>query len=343
MPANIRMPVGRRCNIDDLRLGHCRYYSVGTMNFECKYCKALGWKDENRGTRTNVHFGILCCNQGKIELDPIPELPQRMLDLYTERSVQAKYFQNNLRFFNAGMALASMTFKNKNGDATVRAGQGSGPGVFKVCGQLQRRVGSMLQNESADHPQCMQTYFHDEEFQAQHRANRNSSTSQSETILNRRVAIFRLLRNILINDCNNSYLRSYITVNDYIKENNLNPSNLHIELHATEKPLEGHHPGRYHVPNCPEIALLKDPNPPVGAHRTVVCSVRQGTATNRNLHFMQDYHRSYIPLLYVLLFPHGTDGWTLGKTFETDGVRNGCKVKVQKTYSFDVGTVLHYE
>ena len=55
-----------------------------------------------------------------------------MLDLYTE--VRAKYFQNKLWYFNAGMALASMALKNENVGATVRAGRGSGPGIFNVCG-----------------------------------------------------------------------------------------------------------------------------------------------------------------------------------------------------------------
>ena len=69
------------------------------------------------------------------------------------------------------------------------------------------------------------------------------------------------------------------------------------------------------MPTAPEVALLKDINPPAGSHRSMVCSVHQRCLTNNDraeLSFFKDYHRSYIPLQYVLLFLHGTDGWTLG-------------------------------
>ena len=84
-------------------------------------------------------------------------------------------------------------------------------------------------------------------------------------------------------------------------------------MHATDKPPTGHHIGRYHLPNAPEIALLKDINPPTGSHQSIKCNVRgvEREGHNDTLTKICDYHRSYIPLLYVLLFPHGTDGWTL--------------------------------
>jgi Helitron helicase-like domain at N-terminus len=41
--------------------------------------------------------------------------------------------------------------------------------------------------------------------------------------------------------------------------------------------------------------------------RDVVLHGRDG-----NLDFIHDHHRAYVPLHYVLLFSHGTDGWTYG-------------------------------
>ena len=80
---------------------------------------------------------------------------------------------------------------------------------------------------------------------------------------------------------------------------------------VAKRPQEGHHAGIYHVPMVLEVALLKDVNPPVGAHRSIVCSVRQRALTNNDrddLKMFQDFYRSYTPLTYPLLFPHDTDG-----------------------------------
>ena len=126
-----------------------------------------------------------------------------------------------------------------------------------------------------------------------------------------------LLRDILVHDYNNTYLQSFFSVNEYIQRNNLSPENLNLELHATDKPPPGHHKGRYHLPTATEVSLLTNINPAPGAHRTVVCSVRRrilNAEDHRDLRFFQDYHRSVTPLTYMLLFPEGTDGWTIGKT-----------------------------
>ena len=121
------------------------------------------------------------------------------------------------------------------------------------------------------------------------------------------------LHRILTEECNNTYIQSFLPVNNFIEENNLNPEELSIVMHATDKPPSGHHAGRYHVPTAPEIALLKDINPPEVSHRSIKCNVRgeQQEGHQDKLTKIQDYHCSYIPLIYVLLFPQGTDGWSL--------------------------------
>ena len=151
----------------------------------------------------------------------------------------------------------------------------------------------MLQQQGSNNPGCMQTYFHDPEYQANYRATRNARTSLPARELELRTVIFRTLQDILTRDCNNPYLRSFLSINEFIVQQNLNPEELRIELRATERPPTGHHPGRYHVPTAPEVALLKDINPPAGSHRAVVCSVRQRSLTDSDrddLTFFQDYH-----------------------------------------------------
>ena len=45
-----------------------------------------------------------------------PPLPTDLIDLYLGTDAKAKYFRKHIRYFNCGMAMASMQAKN---DATV--------------------------------------------------------------------------------------------------------------------------------------------------------------------------------------------------------------------------------
>jgi hypothetical protein len=85
--------------------------------------------------------------------------------------------------------------------------------------------------------------------------------------------MLRLLRDILVHDCNNTYPRSFFSVNEYIQQDNVYSENLGLELHATDKPLPGHHPGRYHLPTATKVLSLTHIKPLPGSHGTVVCSV----------------------------------------------------------------------
>ena len=300
-----RRPIGLQCNMDTY-ISIQPYFSVGEMTLVCEYCQARGYKDENKGTLRTPHFGKMCCNNNKIELPLFPALPPTLHRLFTDTTANsiARYFQDNMRKFNAGMAMASLQVN----DATVRGR--CQPGCFKVWGQLHRRIGPLLPSQNSSQPtNCMQTYFRDAEYQDKLRASRNGG-ARSAQIHNKEISIFQQLRLSLTQECSNSYLRSFVTVNEYIQQNNLNPDELQIELHAVDKPAPGQHIGRLHLPTAPEIALLLPTSIPRNSERRVVCNVRSNNSNN-DLQFIQDYHRSYIPLLYVLFFPHGTDGWSL--------------------------------
>ena len=268
----------------------------------------MGFKDEIKGTQTDVHFGNLCCKEGKIDLHRFPDLPPGLLQLYQSSTMQAKYFRDNIRYFNSGMSFACMLVTDK----TMRR---YGPASFKICGIVHRMIGPVLQQQGSNDPHYMQTYFHDPDFQAKHRASRGNS-GVSPRYMALREKIFRTLHTILSEECNNTYLQSFLSVHNFVQENNLNPEELSIVMHATDKPPTGHHPGRYNLPTAPELSLIKDANPPLGAHRSIQCNVRgqQQEGSRDRLTTIQDYHRSYIPLIYVLLFPHGTDGWTFTTT-----------------------------
>ena len=72
-----------------------------------------------------------------------------------------------------------------------------------------------------------------------------------------RTTIFRNLHRYLT-DCNDSYLRSFLSVNECITQCNLYPQEFSIFMHSTDNIPAGHHPGRYHLPTAPKVALVKE-------------------------------------------------------------------------------------
>ena len=199
----------------------------------------------------------------KIELERYPDLPPYLLWLFTTDAPESQYFRDNIRYFNSGMELASCVVS----DRTVKA---YGPACFKSSGVMHCRMGPLLQQEGSTQPNYMLTYCHDPEFQARHLAMIGSGSDKD---LELRTTIFRNLH-LCLTDCNNSYLRSFLSVNEYITQHNLDPKEFSIVIHSTDNILDGHHPGRYHLPTAPKVALLKDINPPDGAHRLVKVAVR---------------------------------------------------------------------
>ena len=323
-------PRGARYNMDaTMPRPDVRRHFLGDMNTVCSYCNAFGFACERKGTRINSHFGQLCCNGGKSKFHNYPFLPSDLIDLYLGTDARAKYFRRNIRYFNSGMAMASLKAEN---DKTVRQ---NGPGIYRISDVLYRRVGAITAYEGCTNPKFVQTYFYSPQDQSRHRSTRahdgigrtpNSNTRNNTASANDQCNqsmdkdIFEILRKVLVDDCNNSFLRSFYTLNDYIRVNGLNPEEVQIELlEADDLPFTGYHEGRLRLPEAPEVALLIDPDFIEAAERPFICSLRNPPGNGHdNTQIFPVHHRSYIPMAYPLLFPYGTHGW--GKfTCNVDG------------------------
>jgi hypothetical protein len=170
----IKMMLAVHCNIDSLRLFDTvhSYFNVGPCSFCCDFCGSLGFDGENRSRTANErHYGILCCNKGKIMLDGIPPFPPLLGHLFTSNDPLAKTFRKRIHRFNSGMTMASF----QASDETVTNGA---PGCFKVVGQVYRRIGSLLANDELD-AKCLQVYFLDPDYQAEFRDTRYLSDARA--------------------------------------------------------------------------------------------------------------------------------------------------------------------
>ena len=319
--------IGARYNMDaSLPKPAVTRHSLGEMNVTCSFCNALGFRCENKGTNLSPHFGRQCCKQGTSKFESYPYLPDELMELYEGNSIKAKYFRKHIRYFNSGMAMASLTAGH---DATVR---GNGPpGAYRISGIMYRRIGAITSYEGCNNPKFVQTYFYSSDQQSllrstraghQEQARQQDSYSRNEeaAISNNEsgiqeytmeLEIFDSLRKVLVEDCHNTFLTSFYTVNEFIQHNGLNPEEIEIELvEPTDLPYSGYHEGRLHLPEAPEVAILIDPDFHQASVRPFLCTMRnaRGDAENHTKIFPV-HHRSYIPMAYPLLFPYGTHGW----------------------------------
>lgn len=93
----------------------------------------------------------------------------------------------------------------------------------------------------------------------------------------------------------NPYLQSFHTCRQFAATQNIDPEEIHFGLNATQRPSNGHYPGRYNLPAAPEIPILMPNAIDNNATRSVICSVR-GHSHRTDLQIFPDHHQSYDPL-----------------------------------------------
>jgi hypothetical protein len=118
--------------------------SIGIMNHECPECGALKWKSET---------ATLCCNNGKVNLEPFPDPPPYLKKLWTNNTVDARLFREQSRPFNNALALSSIrvTERRFNNSYTPSV-------VFE--GKVQQMYGPLIADDN-ETPRFSQLYVHD--------------------------------------------------------------------------------------------------------------------------------------------------------------------------------------
>lgn len=103
----------------------------------------------------------------------------------------------------------------------------SGPSVYKVHGEIYRYLGPMHEAHG-ESPKCLQTFFIDAKMQAELGNDRFGATNEKT---------MTSLRAIL--ETNNSYIKSFLTIEEQLRNNTLPPS-VKIELLANQQPRVEH-------------------------------------------------------------------------------------------------------
>ena len=185
--------------------------------------------------------------------------------------------KENIRAYNNIMAMASL-----GTDHNPEVGSN-----LKIQGKFSHRIGSLLP-ELGQSPKFAQIYFHDTDQEIQNRLAQSDLDPE----------IIEILQEIIHQI--NPYVHSFKSALDL---GDIGEYKLCIIAERTKIPKEAH-ARSYNLPGGCEVAALM---PGEVGNLDVIIRTKGGA-----LRRIKQIHRSYDPLHYVLLFPHGEDGYQLG-------------------------------
>ena len=288
---------GRRASLQALNYQADNFLnttSVGLLNVQCQKCDALKFNKETEG---------LCCSKGNVKLDAFPQLQPFLQHLYEGTDSEGKHFLSNIRKYNCAFQMTSFGCN----ETTM---SGFNPS-FRIQGQVYHLIGTIVPT-AGESPKFAQIYFID---------NQESEVAARCAIIDGlRPDIVSSINELLIDD--NHYVEVFKLAKEIFKQQD-NPSNVKIVINENKRPL-GEHSRRYNSPVSDEIAVLM-PNDNA-SNRDIVLHYRDG-----GLRHISELHRSYDPLQYPLLFPHGTDGWHVNLKLQ-----NGKKLTALVYYRYHI-------
>ncbi|OAD68801.1 hypothetical protein PHYBLDRAFT_150391 [Phycomyces blakesleeanus NRRL 1555(-)] len=258
------------------------------MDIECRFCGAMMWAHE-KNSRSSLRSSMfsMCCNKGKHVLPQIEPTPTGIAELLNYRTRDRKKFLENIQSYNSTMSFTSLGAKI---DTSV-GNNINGAYNFWIHGTICHRIGSILPVTESDitHTKFAKIYIYDSAAQIDQRQYHSSQLERS---------VLEKIQSILMET--NPFVHLFRTMNQISWEKR---QSIDLTLHLVA---EGPQDQRwYNAPTASEIAVLIMNNEE-GTSRDIVLHTRANFQQNIN-----EYHQSYDALHYVLLFPHGEDGWTI--------------------------------
>ena len=249
------------------------------MNQICIKCKAKFWKDE---VKSKNGFSM-CCKNGKIALPNLKEPPNYIQDLL-DKDID---FKNNIRAYNSILAFASL-----GANVDQRLIEKKGNYCFRIHGSVYHFMGSLLPKEKNE-AKFAQIYIYDTDFQTDTRM-------QLMPSLNKQTLIG--LQN-MIQNCN-PYVELFRTAASSIEANSNSNNNFQMII---SDDLQNKDTRRYNKPTSSDVAVV------IPGDASEECGSRDIMITKKdgNIQRISELNGSYDPLMYVLLFPYGDEGYKL--------------------------------
>ncbi|KAM0831843.1 hypothetical protein ACQ4PT_065277 [Festuca glaucescens] len=291
----------------------------GAPHYVCIHCGASFWYQErckhDSTEKSVVYKG--CCRGGKISLTVYPDWPHPLKELiHFDGDAVSDHFMRLIREYNAMFAFTSI---GVHVDDTVNVG--NGPYVFKICGVVAHKIGSLLPSADRPTPKFAQMYIYDTENELDHRmnifdtVNNEKDDDDAAPADGPSASVRRLSRRKERPDPN--IVRSLITM---LNECNPLVQTFRMAQQRLISPdcpdvairLFGHegadHGSRYSLPTAPELAALIVGDLTVEKSRfDIIVQKNSGP-----LQHVSPLNPSLMALQYPILFPHGSLGFHKG-------------------------------
>lgn len=266
-------------------------HDLGQMNNPCFNCGSFMWKEENHiGTLGHSAVFSTCCSEGKILLPTISDPPLILQNLLTNENDEGKEFCHNIRAYNSSLAFASL---GVNEDVLPS----KGPYTFRIHGSVYHRIGHVFP-EVGEQPKFSQIYIYNTENETNNRIRWNSDLNRN---------ILELLQNMLHH--NNPFAKCFKhTTELFLNQNRTVNMKLILKADTSKDPR------RYNLPTVSELSvIIPGSSEYQPTNRDIVLYKRASYHPNgQKLLHINETNQHYDPLHYVLLFPYGDSGWTIG-------------------------------
>lgn len=288
----IQVPRAFRSNSYEILPLYC-----GEMQWPCRNCKAIHWPLEH-GLKGNLESSVSfesCCKKGAVQLSSFRPGPPLLTSLFQSANPLAKHFRANIRAYNGAFTFTSMNYQPDS-----RLGSQAGSTGFQIHGELYHVHGS-LTIKPPHAPRYAQLFFYDSSYVTDFRQARQPTLDPT------------LLKNLheMLED-NNLFVPFYRTAQERLQELSqagnllLNPRmQLVMESSADRR--------RENLPVAQEVAVIIPDESDAASPRDIILATRDNQQITPHLQRIHSDHPAYMPLHYVLLFPHGDLGfhWAL--------------------------------
>jgi hypothetical protein len=269
------------------------YY--GKPDYECQHCKAVFWYGER--IRSKQRDGSIvynnCCKGGKISIPPYKPRPEPLATLAKfDGDHISKKFIKSIRQYNCLFAFTSMGAQI---DKSVNDGRG--PPLFKICGQVHHRIGSLLPPDGSP-PKFIQLYIYDTANEVQNRIQCIKGSEESHMDLDPTIVndLIKML------DLHNPLVKKFRMARERLA-NNKNEEFIIRLIGAKEGDSV-----QYNLPSVEELAMLVVGDFSLDTFKRDIIIETQ----SRELKRISALHPSFMALQYPLLFPFGERGFQIG-------------------------------
>ncbi|XP_078431140.1 uncharacterized protein LOC144702973 [Wolffia australiana] len=258
-------------------------HSLGGMSATCASCQSKMWMQERKhgsGQRNPVFQ--LCCKNGEVMLSAFPNPLAPLLALLEGTIEEAKHYRNFLRAYNSAFGFTS---SGANFDRTL-ADNHAGIYTYRIQGGVYHHISNTLLPPIGQAPCFAQIYMYDTDYQ-----------------IERRISIFPDLHRCILEKIHHC-LREANPFQDNNEEVLHSASTQEFELRIGEPSIPDR---RYDQPIASEVAILMPGDGNEGDGRRNIILRKCGGG----LQFVNQLDGNYDPLHFVLLFPYGTQEWSM--------------------------------